>query len=296
MTRKPLGAASPPPYAIARAKSVTDTAPPPTSAAAAFAIFNMRVPAPQRYQQPLRSILSVPAWIAVGGAVLGAVTLQAPTVLLHRHDRTRRKSGRLLRDMGVLACQINPMWDFRLHGPLPQYTPRKTVVIANHVSNSDPFLISCLPWEMKWLGKASLFEVPVVGWAMAMAGDIPVERGNPGSTKKAMLMCRQYLDDNMPVMIFPEGTRSRTGQLLPFKDGAFRLAIDAGADILPLAVAGTRTALPKHSWRFGFSRGLVTVGQPITTTGMTRKDVSALKAAARQQIQQLYNSIAPLAG
>ena len=266
------------------------------TADAHFSFFGLRVPAPQRFRQPLRSLLSVPAWVAVGSAVVGAFTLQVPTTALSRKDKTRRRSGRLLRDMGVLACKANPMWDFQVHGALPDYVPTKTVVVANHVSNSDPFLIAHLPWAMKWLGKASLFRVPFVGWTMALAGDIPVERGKSGSIKNAMRMCRENLALGMPVMIFPEGTRSRSGELLPFKDGAFRLAIDAGADILPLAVAGTRTALPKHSWRFGFSRGLVTVGTPIKTTGMTRKDVASLKAAARMQIQEMYAKIAPLAG
>ncbi len=100
----------------------------------------------------------------------------------------------------------------------------------------------------------------------------------------------------MPVMIFPEGTRSRTGELLPFKDGAFRLAIQNGADVLPVAVAGTRTALPKHSWRFGFSKGLVKVGKPISTTNMKRQDLEPLKQAAREQIEQMCKEIRPLAG
>ena len=94
-------------------------------------------------------------------------------------------------------------------------------------------------------------------------------------------------------MIFPEGTRSRTGELLPFRDGAFRLAIEAGAEVLPLAVAGTREALPKHSWRFGRARGVVVVGEPIATDGMTLEDLPTLKAQTRAAIEALYAEIAP---
>ena len=74
-------------------------------------------------------------------------------------------------------------------------------------------------------------------------------------------------------MIFPEGTRSTTAELLPFKDGAFRLAIEAGVPILPLAVSGTGTALPKHDWRFGRSVAEVRVLEPVETTGLSLDDV-----------------------
>ncbi|EAU62069.1 1-acyl-sn-glycerol-3-phosphate acyltransferase [Stigmatella aurantiaca DW4/3-1] len=129
---------------------------------------------------------------------------------------------------------------------------------------------------------------------MWLAGDIPVTRGDQNSAKGAMAQCVRWLAKGVPVMIFPEGTRSKTDELLPFKDGAFRLAIEQGADILPLAVSGTRRALPKHSWRFATSRGLVTVGTPISTQGMTLADVERLKALARDQILALRSTLAPL--
>jgi 1-acyl-sn-glycerol-3-phosphate acyltransferase len=129
---------------------------------------------------------------------------------------------------------------------------------------------------------------------MWLAGDIPVTRGDQGSAKGAMARCVKWLEKGMPVMIFPEGTRSKTEELLPFKDGAFRLAIETGAEVLPVAVSGTRRALPKHSWRFASARGLVTVGTPISTQGMTLADVERLKAMAREQILALRESLLPL--
>jgi 1-acyl-sn-glycerol-3-phosphate acyltransferase len=89
------------------------------------------------------------------------------------------------------------------------------------------------------------------------------------------------------VMLFPEGTRSKDGQLLPFKDGAFRLAIETSADVLPVALAGTGTALPKHSWMFGRAEGRVTVGTPISTAGMSLADLEPLKARVRSEIESL---------
>ena len=97
-------------------------------------------------------------------------------------------------------------------------------------------------------------------------------------------------------MIFPEGTRSKTAELLPFKDGAFRLAIEAGVPILPLAVSGTRTALPKHGWRFGRSAAEVRVLAPVETEGMTLDDVPALKARVREMIVGTRDALAAAAG
>ena len=109
-----------------------------------------------------------------------------------------------------------------------------------------------------------------------------------------MQICKEWLDKGMPIMIFPEGTRSKTQEMLPFKDGAFRLAIETGADVLPLAVCGTRQALPKHSWRFSTSHARVTVGTPISTQGMTLDDLERLKGLARAQIEALRASLIPL--
>ena len=257
-----------------------------------LSILEFRVPLPERGAEPLRAVLSVWSWFLVGLTVLGGVGVQSVLALRDRHDTTRRRPGRMLRDMAVFVSKLNPMWDFRVHGELPDYVPGKTVVVANHVSNSDPFLISHLPWEMKWLGKASLFKVPVFGWSMQLAGDVPVERGTGDSIRKAMERCRAHIERGMPVMIFPEGTRSKSGELLPFKDGAFRLAIETGADLLPVAVAGTRDALPKHSWKFGFAHGLVAVGKPISTVGMSLDDLPRLKAEARSQIEHMLGEIA----
>jgi 1-acyl-sn-glycerol-3-phosphate acyltransferase len=157
-------------------------------------------------------------------------------------------------------------------------------VVSNHESFVDILLISHLPWEMKWLSKKELFKIPVAGWLMRMARDVEVDRADRASGSKALEECRKRLDDHVSVMIFPEGTRSTSGDLLPFKDGAFRLAIEAGVPILPLAVHGAATALPKHDWRFGRSTAEVRVLEPISTQGMTLDDVDRLKSQVRARI------------
>jgi len=242
----------------------------------------------------MNALLSIWTWIEIGLVALVGFFVQAVlAVLTWPFDRRRQVTGRCFRLVGVTAAKLTPFWRFGVHGPVPAGVAPNTVVVSNHESNADPFLISYLPWEMKWLGKASLFKVPVVGWMMWMAGDIPVHRGDRESATGAMDRCRAWLAKGMPVMIFPEGTRSKTDELLPFKDGAFRLAIEAQADVLPLAVSGTRRALPKHSWRFATSRGRVAVGTPISTKGMTLADVDTLKEQARAQILALRAGLMP---
>ena len=211
-------------------------------------------------------------------------------------DRNRVVTGKVYRSTGVLISRLTPLWDFELVGRMPARRPGRTVVVSNHCSQADPFLISRVPWEMKWLGKASLFRVPILGWSMWLAGDVPVVRGEKQSARGAMGRCRRYLERGMPVMIFPEGTRSLTDEIGPFKDGAFSLAISTGADILPLAVHGTANALPVHDWRFGRARARVIVGDPISTTGMSFEDIPRLKEIVRAEIETLRASIRPLTG
>jgi len=241
----------------------------------------------------MTSLLSIWAWVEIAlVALFGFVVQGVLFVVCLPFDRRRLVAGRAFRLVGVVAAHLNPFWRFGVVGPQPRRPRGRTVVVSNHQSNADPFLISFLPWEMKWLGKASLFRIPVAGWMMRMAGDIPVERGDSDSAKGAMAACARWLERGVPVMLFPEGTRSPDGQLLPFKDGAFRLAIETGADLLPVAVSGTRTALPKHSWRFGRTEGRVTVGAPISTAGLTLADVEPLKQRARTEIEALRMRLA----
>jgi 1-acyl-sn-glycerol-3-phosphate acyltransferase len=240
----------------------------------------------------MNALLSIYAWLETGLVALVGFCLQAPLIVTWPFDKRKVITGRAFRLIGVTAARLNPFWKFGVYGTPVRPTGR-TVVVSNHESNADPFIISLLPWEMKWLGKASLFKIPVVGWSMWLAGDIPVRRGEKDSAQEAMNTCARWLDKGMPVMIFPEGTRSKTEDLLPFKDGAFRLAIETGADVLPMAVSGTRRALPKHSWRFATSRALVTVGTPISTKGMTLADVERLQGMAREQILALRASLLP---
>ena len=236
----------------------------------------------------MNALLSAWSWVAIGlVGIVGFFVQLLLFMVTFPFDRRRAIVGRSFRLNGVVSSWLNPFWNFRVEGPLPSPLPRRTVLVCNHESTADPFLISRLPWEMKWLSKSVLFFVPFIGWSMWLAGDVPVRRSRRESGREAIARCALWLKKGMPVMIFPEGTRARDDEMLPFKDGAFRLAIEEQADVLPIAIAGTRKAVPKKDWRFGSSRARVTVGQPISTTGMTLDDLERLKAEARAQIEAM---------
>ncbi|MEN9507366.1 MAG: hypothetical protein RI958_3292 [Actinomycetota bacterium] len=228
-----------------------------------------------------RTVVSVWAWFALGVLVV----IWTPLVFLVwlvtlPFDRGHYAAGYLFRKVCVAIQMSNPLWRFRTSGTNITDPRRPYVVVANHESFVDILLISHLPWEMKWLSKATFFKFPLVGWMMQMAGDIRLVRGQKDSVIAAMAECTDRLARKTSVMIFPEGTRSRDGNLQPFKDGAFRLAIENQVPVLPLAVHGAYTGLVKGDWRFGVTDAEVRVLTPIETEGMTLDDLPALKQRA----------------
>ncbi|MEZ5377006.1 MAG: lysophospholipid acyltransferase family protein [Acidimicrobiales bacterium] len=233
----------------------------------------------------VRSLVSVWAWFALGLVIVTFFPLVLITrVVTAPFDPGRYHAGLVFRKLAVAHQLLNPLWRFSVSGAVPTDPRRPYVVVANHESFVDILLISHLPFEMKWMSKETFFKYPLVGWMMRLAGDIRLDRGDKASAADALVQSRDRLDKHVSVMIFPEGTRSKTGELQRFKDGAFRLAIESGAPILPLAVIGTRHALIKHDWRFGYSQAEVRVLDPLSTDGLGPDDVASLRETTRSTI------------
>lgn len=232
-----------------------------------------------------RSVLSVWVWLVMAGTLIVWLPLVAGVRLVTApFDKGRYAAGWLFRKQTVVIQTLNPLWRFRTHGDHPADMRNPYVVVANHESFIDMILISHLPWEMKWLSKSEFFKIPFIGWQMQLAGDIKLVRGDADSVAAAMRDCEDSLAKRVSVMIFPEGTRSASGEMGEFKDGAFRLAIDAQLPVLPLVVHGTRSALRKHDWRFGVADADVYVLDPVETAGLTPADVPALRHRVRELI------------
>jgi 1-acyl-sn-glycerol-3-phosphate acyltransferase len=233
----------------------------------------------------MQRLLSAWAWVAAVSVVLfGFLYVAAVWLATAPFDRGRYHAGRAFRQLAVTAVKLNPLWHFETDGPAPADPRHPYVAVSNHESYADIFLISHFPWEMKWLSKDTIFKIPVMGWMMRMAKDIPIKRGKRESVVSALQGCRDRLGRRVSVMIFPEGTRSRTDELLPFKDGAFKIAIESGVPILPIAVAGTRYCMAKGSFAFRRAHAKARVLAPIPTTGLTSADIPALRDRTRDLI------------
>jgi 1-acyl-sn-glycerol-3-phosphate acyltransferase len=205
--------------------------------------------------------------------------------------------GLIFRLVSGLVTAANPFWSFTLHGKLPAQRPKKLIVMCNHVSNLDPF-VTCralLPWESKYIAKSGLFKVPFGGWAMSMAGDIPVyftsEKGGwglaKGSVGKMMENCKWLVENGCPIMVFPEGARS--GSMVPreYKNGMFQFAIDNGCAILPIALNNTHKAWSRKDVLDQADIHL-TIGEVID---VNTSDVEALKNQVRTEILRLTASL-----
>jgi 1-acyl-sn-glycerol-3-phosphate acyltransferase len=246
---------------------------------------------PRRRFYELRLIAAPLSYLWWGLNVL-AVIVWAPFMavfrLLTKHnDPGRHRIGRILRNAGVFTVKFNPFWDFRIIDDVHPDAKRPYLFISNHRSMADVYLLALLPWEMKFLSKDSVFRIWLLGWEMKVAGDIALTRGDKESARRAMLEMRQRLLDKSSVVVFPEGTRSADGSLARFRDGAFRLAIDLGIDIVPLAIAGTETALPKHSLVFQRTTATLEVLPPVSTAGLTAADAPALAERVRGEIARV---------
>src|ERR1022692_3508352 len=225
------------------------------------------------------------AWIWTASAIL--ILLWTPllgVVRLFDREPRRLRTGRWFRKLGRVLAGVNP-WRIHISGGENLHANQVYVVVSNHQSLADIPLISHLKLDTKWLAKAELFRVPLVGWMLRMAGDVPVERSDRRKSAKALLQCARYLRQHCSVVFFPEGTRSPDRRVLPFNEGPFQLAIREHIPILPLVVDGSGAALPRNSWIFGKTQDIyLRILEAVSVDGWSIKQVPALRDAVRQRI------------
>lgn len=185
---------------------------------------------------------------------------------------------------GSLYTWLSPVWSVEVRGREHIERGRVYVMVANHLSLVDIFVVHRLHRHFKWVSKIENFSLPFIGWNMRLNGYVPLRRGDKESVVEMFARCREVLASDSSVMMFPEGTRSKTGVMKEWKPGAFELAKAAGVSVLPIAIQGTETALPKKGLVIGAARMRVTVLPAIGVEEARGLSVEALRDLARGRV------------
>jgi 1-acyl-sn-glycerol-3-phosphate acyltransferase len=178
-----------------------------------------------------------------------------------------------------------PLWSVRIIDRHKLCMKKNYVMVSNHQSQLDILVLFRLFFPFRWVSKAAVFNLPVIGWNMILNGYIKLRRTDKESIKAMMETCEDLLEKNISVFLFPEGTRSKDGFLRPFKPGAFLLAKKTRVPIIPLVINNTKDALPKHSMRIqGKHCMTVQVLDEIPVSTFENKTVDEISALGRNKI------------
>jgi 1-acyl-sn-glycerol-3-phosphate acyltransferase len=174
---------------------------------------------------------------------------------------------------------------------------RAAVYAVNHASNVEPPLLFHALHELfprlRIVYKAELRKLPVLTQAFDLVGFVPLQRGNPEQSLPAIEGAARALRDGASFLIFPEGTRSRTGELLPFKKGGFVMALKANAPVVPVAITGARLAMRKGSLVIHPVHVRVSFGEPVETSALSLDDRDLLASTVRARVQALLAGAEP---
>lgn len=170
-----------------------------------------------------------------------AVLLWAVTVPFDPHKRALHQFTCF---WGSLYTWVNPLWPVTVEGRERIDKDQTYVMVANHLSLLDILMLFRLFRHFTWVSKIENFKIPLIGWNMCLNGYIPLRRGDSESIAAMMVVAEEELRSGSSVMMFPEGTRSRDGEMRPFKPGAFELARRTGLPLLPILIEGSDSALP----------------------------------------------------
>jgi 1-acyl-sn-glycerol-3-phosphate acyltransferase len=168
-------------------------------------------------------------------------------------------------------------------------TSKAHVYAVNHASAMDiPVLYVYLPFQFRIVFKKELLVYPVVGWQLKRSGQVCIDQQKPTNSIAAIRSAVKSLKAGMPLVIYPEGGRTPDGEIKPFLPGAFFLAIKAQVDIVPVALVGTYELLPMDTYHIKSRPLEMRVGEPISTIGLTLRDMEAVSAKVQKALEDLY--------
>jgi len=231
----------------------------------------------------LRALLITDPLIAIATILFASLSL---AVSLFDPDKRRQAAiargwARVLLRVSGVKVRVEGLERISKHGSY--------VFVSNHLSYMDtPVVLASIPVEFRFLAKRGLFQIPFLGWHLARAGHIRVPREDARAAIKTMNTAAQVVREcKISLIIFPEGGRSRTGEMRPFKEGAAFIAIRAGVPLVPVSLKGTREVLPFGSGHIRSGTVTMRIGEPIPTSGLTDRDRARITEEMRHRIVTL---------
>ena len=223
----------------------------------------------------LFTLLQVAFWFVVSIIVL---------IVTYPFDKSRRWVHECSRCICILLYGIPPFMRRTIDGLENIEKGKPYVMVMNHNSGFDIFAAYKIPLNFRWVSKREVFKVPFMGWLLPIHGDIPIERGNASAAMaKVIKDGKLWLGRGASIAIFPEGTRSKTGEMGRFKAGAFNLASEASVDILPIVMTGTNEMFKgwKINWR---NRTAIRVMPAIKAETVAATDTKELMLQVRESM------------
>lgn len=239
---------------------------------------------PDPAMAPTRPLEVITAGLKMVLCVLNTIVWGIPAIVLGLVDRSGESVIWIARRWVAIClaiCRVKVEADGQEH-----IDPRQPYVfMSNHQSNFDiAATIHTLPVSFRFVAKRELARIPIFGWALVLGGHIVIDRGNTEQAVASLRRAAEKIRRGVNVIIYPEGTRSPTGRLGPFKSGGFYLAMQAGVPILPVSVSGSHRIAPKKSLRIRGGRIKVVYGRPIPTEGLRPEDRKMLMDRVRAAI------------
>jgi 1-acyl-sn-glycerol-3-phosphate acyltransferase len=197
-----------------------------------------------------RTLYTIYLWVYIFFDFVSILLILTPlSIILSPFDKTQKLTSKIMLKMGASLIQVMPEWKVKVFGTELYDGKDARVFVCNHQSFLDMPLQASLPYNFKWVSKVELFSVPIMGWFMRLTKQLSINRGK-SSAKDLLNQAIPLLENGISISIFPEGTRTRNKELLPFKKGAFLLAKEAGVKIQPMVIDGTFNLNQPDDWRF----------------------------------------------
>jgi 1-acyl-sn-glycerol-3-phosphate acyltransferase len=228
--------------------------------------------------------------------VLCTLLLEPISIVGSFFDRSGRISHRVVTLWSGLLLRLYGM-PVSVSGLERLDLTKPRIYIANHLSALDiPVLYHYLPFQFRIIAHRLVFRVPLVGWQLRASGQLMMDPGSVAISRRALREAVKTLRRGMPLVIFPEGERSPTGEMLPFRRGTFYVAVEAQADIVPIAIMGTYEAMPIGSGHLEPGPLRLIIGDAIPIAGYTKRDLNALAERTQAAVAEMLRSNNKAAG